>query len=228
MGEIIQGAFSDAIPLMKRRSALILFMTALCAAAGAALAAAASSLDGAPRDTTWFKLALASPDLLGFLSLFFFYPTVARTARPEFRMTVGRFFATLGLILAYSLVCLAGFVAFVIPGFWIGVKWSLLPWTYLVGEGKNPFSESWDLTTGQFWETFGFNLLLVLALIVPAVVATLCGNVAGMVPVLGFILLPIALLINVFVNNVTLLAQLRWMLRLRDRIREFTIVQTAG
>jgi hypothetical protein len=96
------------------------------------------------------------------------------------------------------------------------VKWSQATWTYLLSDGENPFGESWELTTGHFWETLGFMTLLALLLtVVLAVGFFLPAAIAIFVPVLAVLLAPIALLGYVFADHVAFLAQMRWMLELR-------------
>jgi hypothetical protein len=224
MVELIQGAFRDAVPLLKSRRTLYIVMAALCAIAGILLlllpasetvAAGNSSTTQMPR----LQFAFDVPDVLGGLAVFFIYPSVVRSVRPEFRMTVGRFFGMLGVSIVVGVVCMAGFMLFIIPGFWIGIKWSLSLWTYLVDEGKNPFGESWEITTGQFWETFAFFVFLELCIVPMLVVMFIVAALAGVVPILGVVLLPIAFLIYLYALHVILLGTMRWMLRLRERAR---------
>jgi hypothetical protein len=232
MVDIIQGAFSDAVSLLKTRRTLYIVLGLLCAVAGFFLptvpmewAVEGTSQTQMPR----LEVAYDVPAMLGGFAVFFIYPSVARTVRPEFRMTVGRFFGVIGVSLVVGIVCVLGFVAFIIPGFWIAIKWSLCIWTYLLSEGKNPFGESWEITTGQFWETFGFSLLLQLATGIPMSIALFAIlMLALIVPVLGAVLLPMAFVVLVYTTNVILLGQMRWMLRLRERVGGGTMMQATA
>ncbi len=217
---MIRSAFVDAVPLMRSRALPYVAMAVLCAVAGALLPVLTTEVSDARAVTQvpWLQFDLDIVVAICVLAVFFVYPNVARSARSEFRMTVGRFFGIIGISLAVCVESVLGFAAFIIAGFWITVKWSLSVWTYLLTEGKNPLNESWQLTNGQFWETFGFSLLLGFTAGVPMVVGILgvLGN-AGAEPLVGIVLRPIAFLIYVYALHVYLLGQMHWMLRLRNR-----------
>lgn len=162
--------------------------------------------------------ALESIFIWGGVAYWFALPAVVRTVEPNFRMTVGRFFALIGIWIVVGIVCGVASIL-VIPGIWIGIKWTQVIWCYLLGEPPNPFAASWRLTNGQFWETLGFLLLLSLTALVPILAAMLLAWIVLTSPYLGFILLPIAFLIYVFTLNFQLLGGFRWSLRLRERER---------
>ena len=226
MVAMIRGAFVDAVPLMRSRAMLYIAMAVLCAAIGLFLPALSVVRDARAAATAPLFTLPDALDAILWVVVFFVYPSVAQTERSEFRMTVGRFFGIIGIWLVFGIETVFGFVAFIGCGFWISVKWSLSVWTFLLGEGKNPFSESWALTTGQFWETFAFTALLAVAAGVPWMIGLIgvSGNVTGQMEV-AVVLRPIAFLIYVYALHVFLLGQMRWMLRLRERVQGFTIIQ---
>lgn len=131
-------------------------------------------------------------------------------------MTFVRILGMIGIGIAVGVVSEIGFFFLIVPGVLMFVKWSQATWAYLLGDGKNPFGESWEITTGHFWETLGFFFLLeVLLTVLLAVGFFLPAAVAMFVPVLAVVLVPIAFLAYVFASHVALLGQMRWMLELR-------------
>jgi hypothetical protein len=212
----IEGAFKDAWPLMQSRMTVYLILAGVCA-----LVSLAAPLDFLVRDLrqAWqIRIeAVAQPaNALGALALFFVIPAVARTVRPEFVMTFGRILGLFGVGLVVGVVSEVGIFLLVAPGIWFLGKWYLATWCYLLSDGKNPFGESWEITTGYFWETFGFAILLSMVVTAALLIAFFIPiAIAAFVPVLAVVLCPLALLAYIFTTHVTALAQMRWMLALR-------------
>jgi len=224
MTAIVQSAFNDALPLMRSRQRLWLIFAIIAAVAGLILPFMPSqTLTTATGETQVFPLArmetaLQWPNLLGAISLLFVIGSVMRTVRPDWRWTVGLFFGGIGIVIVYALSFEIGLFLLLVPGVWIFVKWSQALYCWLLSEGKNPFGESWDITTGQFWETLLFIIFVVIVTEIPlAIVFGGAGALAGAVPLLGVILLPIAYLAYVFAMHIMSLAAVRWLLRLRAR-----------
>lgn len=161
--------------------------------------------------------ALVQPiDLTVIVATFFIFPAAARTVRPEFRMTFGRVLGVLGVGIAIDVVATVGLLLLIWPGIWILVKWSQATWAYLLSDGENPFKESWQLTNGWFWQTFGFFMILwVLLSAVISVAAYIPLAIAFLVPVLGIVAIPVAVGGVVFALHISLLGWMRWLLALR-------------
>jgi hypothetical protein len=89
-------------------------------------------------------------------------------------------------------------------------------YAYLLDQGENPFRESWALTTGHFWETLGFMVLLSIFVgLIELVLLGLPLALAWVFPSGAVVLSPLAFLGLVYVYYVTLLAYVRWLLELR-------------
>lgn len=217
MPSIVEGAFRDSLPLLRSRLTVYGILAILCAIGGVVVPFVHGT-DKMPTELLRLQIAVQSPNLCGAIAIFFIFPAVVRTVRPEFRMTVGRFFALIGIGLVVEICTAIAGLFLALPGLWIAVKWSQVYWTYLLGEGENPFAESWRITTGQFWETLGFLILLGIAVAIPVAVVFLgAGAVAAFVPALAIALMPVAFFGYVFALHASLLGQMRWMLRLRGR-----------
>lgn len=212
----IEGAFRDAWPLMRSRMNVYGAMAGICGLVGLLAIAAYFTPDAQRAIQIRVQLAIQPADALGAIAMFFAIPAAVRTVRPEFSMTFGRVLGLMGVGLVVGIVCEAGLVLLIAPGIWFLGKWYLATWCYLLGDGKNPFGESWEITTGFFWETFGFAILLSMLVTVTLLVGFFLPiGIAIFVPALAFVLCPLAFLAYVFVNHVTALAQMRWMLALR-------------
>jgi len=228
MVEIVSSAFRDALPLLRSRIAVYGTLAGLCALVGLflpllngfnpaqpaalmepgviALQAASERID----------VALNVVNILGFIALFFVLPAIARTVQPDFKMTAGKVFGFIGIAIAIGVCTEAGAILLIAPGVFIYVKWSQVFWTYLLSEGKNPFGESWEITTRHLWTTFGFLIFSALAAAVPIfVIFMIPAVIAAFFPFLGPALLPISFFGYVYALNVLYLAMMRWMLHLR-------------
>jgi hypothetical protein len=212
---IIQGAFADAWPIMRSRISVYGLLAAIAALAG--LSVPFVHLADPNAQEQWqVQMAVQPANILGAIAIFFAVPAALRTVRPEFEMTFIRILAMMGIGIVIGVVSELGFFLLIVPGVLMFVKWSQATWVYLLGDGKNPFGESWEITTGHFWETFGFFFLLELVLTILLIVGYfLPAVIAIFVPVLSVVFVPIALLAYVFTSHVALLAQMRWMLELR-------------
>ncbi|MBC5810691.1 MAG: hypothetical protein GIW95_07560 [Candidatus Eremiobacteraeota bacterium] len=230
MGEIISSAFKDALPLLRSRQRVYVVMAILCAIGGLLLPflpsvpATTTSVSGVTTGTTMSgaSFGFSIPEMFGALAAFWIFPAVVRTANPSFRMSVGVFFTLLGLGIVVALASGIAGMAFLIPGIWVGVKLSQTIWAYATTDGPVPFDrplkDSWNVTTGQFWETFLFLILVSIVVTIALCIAFgIPAAIAAMVPWLGVVLLPVAFLGFVWGAHVQSLAQLRWFLQLRAR-----------
>ena len=225
--DVIQSAFNDALPLMRSRQRLWIIFAVIAAIGGLLLPflpdtmQTVNSATGVPQTVPGarFQMAVQWPDFLGGIAAFFIIGSVLRTVRPGWHWTVGTFFGLIGIGILLAIALGIGFALFFVPGFYLAIKWSQTAWCYLLGEGKNPFGESWEITKGKFWPTFVFLLFLWLVLVVLlAFTFGIAVALAIFVPFLGIVMLPIAFLAYAFAMHVSLLAQVRWMLGLRARL----------
>jgi hypothetical protein len=181
----------------------------------------ARSSDAATLMQVRIQSAIQPVNAFGTVAAFFVIPAIVRTISPEFKMTLGRILVLVGIGIVLGVVIDIGFVLLIVPGVWFLVKWCVVTWCYLLSDGKNPFGESWEITTGHFWETLGF--LLLLSLLVAGVALVAYGVpifIAMFVPAVAVIAVPIALLGYVYVYHVATLAQMRWMVALREIFAE--------
>ncbi len=190
-------------------------LAALCAVAGLGVPLAYLAAPDM-QEQLRLELALQPANLAGAIAVCFIIPAGVRTVRPDFAMTVGRAFGVVGIAIVTGAATEVGLLLLVVPGIWFGVKWSLTTWTYLLSDGKNPFGESWEITTGHFWETLAYAVLMSILLgIVLSLGFFLPVFLAYLVPVLAVLLAPIAFFGYLFANHVALLGQMRFMLELR-------------
>jgi hypothetical protein len=221
IGETISFAYRAAWPLMLSRRTIYSVLAVMCGLAGIGLPfvhGMGVGPNGQDLDfSTRLQLAVQTPNLLGGLAaLFVVIPTVARAGNPEFRMTVGKFFGMIGVGIVVGIVAELGLLLLVVPGVYLAVKLSQSVWAFLLTEGKNPWSESWEITKGSFWQTLLFLIVAGFAGALPIVGYFVAAGLAVAVPVLGFALLPAAFVCYLFSYHVVMLAQMNWMLGLRS------------
>jgi hypothetical protein len=213
---VLTSTLRDAWPLMRSRIELYIVLAMLSTAAF--LAGNYFAYLGGPEGAPGIRLnALVQPlDISVIVATFFIFPAAARTVRPEFRMTAGRVLGVFGVGIVVDVVATIGLFLLIWPGVWILVKWSQATWAYLLSDGENPFNESWQLTNGWFWQTFGFFMILwVLLSAVISVTAYLPLALAFFVPVLGLVAIPVAVGGMVLALHISLLGWMRWLLALR-------------
>jgi hypothetical protein len=223
--EIIQGAFNDALPLMRSRQRLWLIFAAIAGLGGLLLPflpATMTSISptGATMEIPGARLQMAAqwPNVLGAISSFFVLGSVLRTFQPSWRWTVRTFFTLLGIGIALAFMIGVASIFLVIPGIFLAVKLSQTAWCYLLGFSDNPFGESWELTKGMFWQTLLFVLLVAIVVFVLMLAFGLAAELAFWLPFAGIVLLPIGYLVYVFALHVSYLANMRWALALRERM----------
>jgi hypothetical protein len=228
MGEIISGSFSGAFPLLRARPIAYIVLIVLGALIGLgmpALTAWFATLPATPGQTNSLTPAQIAPLLalypalfLGAIAQYFIIPAAMRTVKPEFGMTIGRFFGLLGMAFAVAIAVELGFFLFIVPGVWFAIKWSQYIWTFLMNDREDPLDESWRITTGHFWETFGFLFLIgIITSVLMFVVMGVIAGLSALLPQAGVVFVPIGLAIYIYAVAFVTLAQLRWMLYLRTR-----------
>lgn len=204
----------------------------------------ASQIPGMPPGMGQLIFGIYGIGAAGSIAVWFVLAEVIRTIDPAFRMTVGRFFGMIGIgivvgiaiglvsgvpygvafwLLASSqgqMGALVGGLALcivaIVLAFLIGVKWSQVTWAYLLGDPPNPFAASWRLTSGRFWQTFGF--LLVVGIVASAILEVLGGIllwIGTVVPFLPILVFPAVFVLYVWVVCFAYLAEARWYVRLR-------------
>ena len=120
-------------------------------------------------------------------SVFWYYASLANAIRldkPEYRMNADMVLRIIGLSFVYGIAVELAALLLIIPGIYIGNKWSLAPVILVrenVGIGE-ALRRSWELTDPFFWPTLGFNILAGFAVVAVAVVGQLMA--AGIIAVL--------------------------------------------
>jgi uncharacterized membrane protein len=213
---VIRSCFRDAWPLMASRMNVYWILALVCALLYVATFNLARTGDAQFQENLRLQEALQPANLCAAIAAFFVIAAAVRTVRPEFRMTAATVLAIIGLAIAVGICTELGFFLFIVPGLWWGVKLSQTVWAYLLSDGENPFQESWQITTGHFWETLGFFILMsILVSLVLLVVFAVPATIAFFVPLSGIVLAPLAFLGYTYVYHISILANMRWMLELR-------------
>lgn len=213
---VIGSAFRGAWPLMERKM-LVYWILAALTALGVVFGMWLGEFSG-PSDQQGVRLEIASQPVAAFaaIALFFILPEVIRVARPAFKMTFMLVLVCIGVGFVVALATEIGIFLLIWPGIWIAVKLNFSTYAYLLDQGKNPFKESWAITTGHFWTTLAFmGLLAIFVGLVEVVLLGLPIALAWVFPSGAVILSPIAFLGCVYVYYVTFLAYVRWLLELR-------------
>jgi hypothetical protein len=99
-------------------------------------------------------------------------------AAESLRYALGRLVPLLIAYLLFLVLVAIGFIALIIPAFWIAVKLSMV-FPAVVFERKGPFSaigRSWTLTRGHWWRIFG---TLAVIFLITFVAQLVLGGVAG-------------------------------------------------
>lgn len=135
-----------------------------------------------------------------------------RTVNPSYRMTVGQFFGFFGYQILTGLLTFIATIFFIIPGLWIGIKVSLAPYIYAITNGEpDAIGKSWNLTTGYYWHTLGFTVLLALGVFAAILVGELIAFLpAGRFPAAMIIGLPVAVAVIAWTMHAQSLGYVRW------------------
>jgi hypothetical protein len=161
--------------------------------------------------TPLFFLLFGATAVLYIVLYNYAFAGAVRTLKPDFAMTPRVFFGIIGYSLVAAILTMLGTLCFIIPGYWIGVKVMLMPYTYAITGGTpDPLETTWKMTTGYYWETVGMVLLLGLALLVPSVVLWVLSFASISLPWLSIVLIPIGLAIVAWSLHAQMLANVRW------------------
>ena len=219
IGTIIGSSFSDALDLTKKNIVPVALLIGFAALIGV-LFALGTFVDYRGRSSDVSPLGQAV--VMIFLVLFYvvnYYSVAAavRTVNPAYRMTVGPFFGFFGYqLLVGLLTAIASFFLF-IPGIWVGVKLTPVPFIYALTGGKpDALGESWEITTGYFWHTLGFMILLGLGVGAATIFAEFIGALAANLAAVTIIAFPAATAIIAWAVHVQSLANVRWTKALLD------------
>ena len=158
IGIVLGGALRDTWPALKSRLAWFIALMVVAAGGGVVMFLNAPP----PKSTEVAPLFFVGDAVLCFATLvatLFILASSIRTVRPDFALTVGKFFGFLGYAILVGLIIMVGLVALIIPGFYLSVKLQLAPYMYLLGEAE-PLKTSWHKTKGRWWLTLGVMLLI--------------------------------------------------------------------
>jgi hypothetical protein len=195
LGGVIGGALRDTWPALK---SWLGWLIAMLLVAGAGLVSIFSSgfmeavKTNPPGDIAHpalYGVGLCAVVLSIIVGAIFCLTSAIRTVRPEFRMTVGTFFGFLGYSLLVGLIVTVGFVCLVIPGFYLAIKLSPVPYLYLFGE-REPMKRSWAIMKGRFWWTVLMLFVVGLCAQVGAYAIGIVGAVGFFIPFALFVLAP--------------------------------------
>lgn len=228
ISETLTGAFRDGLPLTKTNAVPVLVLIGatvvlaiLLVATGTMKAiSSAANLTGAPGMTVttnvtmppagWVLMAIAY--VMIFVVSYYALAAGVRTIHPDFRMTVGRFFGSIGYTLLAMLLIMVAGIFLIIPAYWVGVKVLLMPYTYLLdGSEGGVLQKTWNMTTGYYWQTVGMLLLAGVCVgVITEAAFYLCASLAGLVPVLAVIFMPLAMAVLIWTMHVSALVYVRW------------------
>lgn len=172
-----------------------------------------------------------SSDITVVILWFFALAASVRTIDPAFRMTVSRFFAFIGWWIVSALAIALGFVAFIVPGFWLLGRLAPTPYIALRRPQAKPLSTSWHSTSAWFWPTLA--LVLIQGIIASAIngpAQVLASTVSGGWTPLALVCGPVAFAVFAYTTIVLALATVRWTneLLLRSEGLTLTSAEAAG
>lgn len=215
---VLGSAFADSFELSKKNLAPALVMIVLGALIGLVFALTSRGQED------MLQGALFGCDIAIVVVSYYAIAAAVRTLNPSYRMTVGQFFGILGYSLLAGLLTMIASFVFVIPAFWVGPKVLLTPYVYAITNGApGALEKSWNMTTGYYWPTLGFYILLGLAVGVLAMIAFgIAGAISYAVPFTAIVAIPVAIAILVWLLHVQALAYVRWTASLLQRIEPAT------
>lgn len=213
-GAVIMSSIDDALGLCKKN----IQPAGICIV----LAALLGVLFAVTRNTTSVTFELGEDVCIIAAVVVEFYAIAAavRTINAEYRMGIGQFFGILGYSLLVGLLTTVAALFLIIPGFWVGIKLQLTPYTYAITNGESDaLGKTWNMTTGYYWETLGF--LIVVAIV--AGIAVILGELVAVaayygVPVATIVAFPVAAALFVWAIHFEMLALIRWTASLLPRV----------
>lgn len=151
---------------------------------------------------------------------FYAIAAAVRTMNPDYRMGVGQFFGILGYSLLVGFLTMVAALFLIIPAFWVGVKLQLTPYTYAVTNGESDaLGKTWNMTTGYYWETIGFFIVVAIVAGIVAILGELLSLAAYYgAPLATIVAFPIAAALFVWAIHFEMLAYIRWTASLLQRV----------
>jgi len=201
LGELLSTSFS----LFFRHSAVFLTAALMVSAPvtlivdgiwGRALAEGADS--SPPREVTWTSTALSVIVIPLVTALIVaIVQGLGRGEQPTvgdaLRAASGRFAAAVGAVFLYAIGVAIGFIALIVPGIWLLVRWAFAAQAAVV-DGLGPVDalrRSAELVKDHWWRTLGMLLAsgLLFGLIGAVITAVLTGIENGVIYVAGLIII---------------------------------------
>ncbi len=207
VSETVSSSFIDSrATLMTYRKALYICLALALLAGFLGLFFPTGSRNQALAAASAFYYVIVLSAVLSYFGL----AAAVRTIRPDFRMTVGRFFGALLYGLAVGIAIQVAAIFLIIPGIWIGAKLSLTIPMYLLYPDE-VFGKTWNSTLHRFWPTLGLVILTAIITTVLAGIATVAAvGIIMVLPPAAIALGPLALLVFAFVQQFHWLALVRW------------------
>lgn len=214
VGAVLGSAFADALALSKKNLVPALILIVIGTVAGLALALMGRGREDAAQGP------IAACEIVIIVMTYYAIAASVRTLNPSYRMTVGQFFGFLGYSIVAGLLTMIAAFVFIIPAFWIGPKLLLTPYTYAITNGApEALPKTWNMTTGYYWPTLGFLILLGLTISIVAFVGgAIVSAVMLLTPIAAVVALPVALAVFVWLLHVQALAYVRWTAGLLPRV----------
>jgi len=216
-GDALGGALRDTWPALRTWLASAIAIVVLCVGGLVIVALLNPPTDGTTTKTLWEAEAMGALVVAFLAASFFALASAVRTVRPEFRMTVGRFFGVLGYSLVASLAIVLGLICLIVPGLYLLVKIGLAPYFYLIGEpGRNPLATAWTRTRDRFWLTAAMIFVSGVILEVLAYAAGGIVAVAALLsPFAGALAIPVAFALFLVAMQFQYNVYMRWVSVLR-------------
>ena len=203
LGPLFTQAWAKTVPCMRAS------FRSWCIVLAAALAVGFSvALLGDFRAATYFARALsvATGITLGCGALISL-PSSVRLYNPAFGMSAPKLLAVVGFQIATVLIALLGFLFFVVPGFWLMVKFCLAPFVYVLTDGRSEvMTDTWEMTAGRFWltlmvllSTAALGQVSALPWQIGSITASVAPEVSLIASMIGLVTAPFVLQFNTIV-----------------------------
>lgn len=220
ISETLTSSFRDAAAVVKTNAIPAGIFIVLGTIAAIIIGSAPPPSAGAPANLRGiFVAGFWMLYIMGGAINFFAIAASVRTVNAEYKMTAGQFFGIVGYGLLATLLSGIAALFLILPGYWVGFKVLLMPYTYALTNGAaDTLKTTWSMTTGYYWQTVGLVFLegLCLSLIGYAAlfIALLC---IGQVPLSIIVVAPLALALFVWLMHAHALVFVRWTFGLLPR-----------
>jgi hypothetical protein len=210
IGETLRSSFRDAGAIAKTNLVPAAVLIVLGSAIAVTLALSGGIKPGGVG--AWFPIAVTVADLAMIVTAYCAIAAAVRTIHAAYRMTFGQLIGMLGYSLLCGLLAMIASLFFIIPGYWVGLKLMLTPYTYVVtGGAPDALKTTWNMTTGYYWQTFGMFFLAGICIAAITFAAYSVAYFAGMLaPISTIVFAPIVLALFVWVLHVQALIYVRW------------------